>query len=62
MVQNIGHPDLQTSNNTFLTVGCMEDLVHQQEEETQGTLLRGILQAVIRVYNKSNKLLRATKC
>jgi len=50
MVQNIGHPDLQTANNIFLTAGRMEDLVQQQEEETQGALLRGILQAVIRVY------------
>jgi hypothetical protein len=55
MVQNIGHPDLQTSNNIFSTVGCMEDLVHQQEEETQGALFNGILQAAIRVYNKSEK-------
>jgi len=39
----------------------MEDLGHQQQEETQGALLRGILQAVIRVYNKYNKLLRATR-
>lgn len=37
-------------------------MVHQQEEEIQGALLRGILQAVIRVYNKSNQLLRATTC
>jgi len=62
MVQNFGHPDLQTSNNIFLTVGSMEDLMHQQEKETQGALLCGILQAVIRVYNKSNQLLRATAC